>query len=220
MPRPPKPPDREASPRFRKHRKKQSQNATSSPVSLRQIARSRLSDDNAEFKAYLREIRNNSDRTACIVLSANLERWLERAILVRIDSNIEDEELLNELLFDRDGSMSTFDRNIRLGRALELYPADVQKLFDVVRRIRNAFAHTAVPLTFETDAIKDQLKKLPGYLDALATLVKSRKHFSDERKKFVALCYLLTGSLLDKIDQLTEQNRIKHSAIERHRDEL
>jgi hypothetical protein len=52
-----------------------------------------------------------SDRTACIVGAAMIERILERLILARL--GVTDDAPLKDLLFEREGALSTFYGNIR-----------------------------------------------------------------------------------------------------------
>jgi hypothetical protein len=50
--------------------------------------------------------------------------------------------------------MFTFGQKIHLGRALRIYGSETQHNLDYVRLIRNAFAHTHAPISFDTKEIK------------------------------------------------------------------
>jgi hypothetical protein len=149
--RPPKPLDRVPKPRYRKP--KTPEPGQASPASKKEtLARlSRAQVTTHELAAAMLEVLGTSDRTTCIVVTAMIERDLEDSIISRL--NIRDEEP-KKLLFDRDGALSTFYGNIRFGRALGFYDQSVQRQLDTIRRIRNVFAHSAIAITFTTEALK------------------------------------------------------------------
>jgi len=159
-PKPPLPPGRKPSPRSRRliHLPESglALGKATDTRSLTELTRAQISEE--DLRAFGQEIKGNSDRTACIVLSSMIERSLEECLLVYL--NITDHNF-RKLLLDRDGTLSSFSANIRLGYALELYNRDFMKQFDVIRRIRNAFAHSEIPITFKTEAVKHELTKLP-----------------------------------------------------------
>lgn len=94
-PKPPLSPDRKPSPRFRSHQP--TLDTPLRPRTLAHLTRTHLSD--ADIESFSREIRSNSDRITCIVLSALLERDLEKAIITRLSINIIDKQLLYNLFF-------------------------------------------------------------------------------------------------------------------------
>lgn len=114
--RPPKPPERESAPRYRKRGKTGIDQPLSKARSLAQLARSDIAEH--ESGANIEEFTGNSDRTTSIAATAMIERDLERLILFRL--GIENGKL-RDMLFERDGALSTFYGNIRFGRALGFY---------------------------------------------------------------------------------------------------
>ena len=92
-------------------------------------------------------IRN--DRGAAILLAANLESSLQIAIERK-------EPTANRT--------ATFERKIRKGYALGLFGDETKNNLDLIRWIRNAFAHSPSPVRFSTAEIESAcaLLKLPA----------------------------------------------------------
>jgi hypothetical protein len=92
------------------------------------------------------------DRTAAIVVGAALEHTLRVCILDRMVHLTPSQE--NELFQSDRAPLSTLDSRITAGFTLGLFGTKTRKELDLLRRIRNAFAHSIEDLTFETEAIK------------------------------------------------------------------
>jgi hypothetical protein len=106
-----------------------------------------------ELEAYQRQIdHEENDRGACLLMATNLEIALDTVVF----RNMEYEDALT----DNSGPLNTFHQKITLGRALRLYGPDTQHNLDYIRAIRNAFAHSHAPISFETKEIKDAVKLL------------------------------------------------------------
>jgi hypothetical protein len=156
------------------------------------------------------EMLGNSDRATCIVFSAMLERGLEDLIACHL--GVFDSELRN-LLFERDGALSTFYGNIRFGRALGFYDKLFQDTLDVIRRIRNAFAHSASPISFVSEEIKRELAKLPNAEYGAATTGINFGTTSDERRQFLSCCLLVKLKLLEIWSKATQDQEITLNAM-------
>jgi hypothetical protein len=109
---------------------------------LHELTRADQTGEDLDFA--VNEIIGTSDRTACIITAAMLERHLEAAIIIRLQRKNKD--TIN-LLLQRDGALSTFFSKIHLGYAMGLYDDIVRKDLDIIRGIRNVFAHSAMPIT-------------------------------------------------------------------------
>ena len=57
-------------------------------------------------------------------------------------------------------ALSTFYGNIHLAFALQLVSETVRDDLDVIRRVRNAFSHSILPLTFDTEEILLEINRL------------------------------------------------------------
>ena len=51
------------------------------------------------------------------------------------------------------GPMGTFDLKIKMAKALKIFGPETDHNLHLIRTIRNAFAHSSVPITFKTSAI-------------------------------------------------------------------
>lgn len=139
-------------------------------------------EDVEEFQRQVAHETN--DRGACILMATNVELALNSAIFRLLAW---DEDTRGQLI-SADGPMATFAQKIHLGRALRIYGPETHHNLDCIRLIRNAFAHSHVPISFETKEIKDavellkQLKPLPpvaspAYSVIQATEITSREAF-------------------------------------------
>lgn len=118
-------------------------------------------DDIEEFRRQINHETN--DRGACILMATNVELALSSAIFRVLEW---DEETRDRLTSD-EGPIATFSQKVHLGRALRIYGPDTYHNLDYIRLIRNAFAHSHVPISFETDEVRNavallkQIKPLP-----------------------------------------------------------
>jgi len=148
----------------------------------------KLSDKEAtieEIEEFQNQISHETnDRGACILMATNVEIALNRAIFRVLDW---DEKTRGQLT-SAEGPAGTFSQKIHLGRALRIYGEDTQHNLDYFRLIRNAFAHTHAPITFETREVKDAVGLLKlvaamppvgvaAYVDSQTTEITSRNAF-------------------------------------------
>jgi hypothetical protein len=174
-------------------------------VSGRQVALSDIAGIN-------KEIRQASDRTAVIVLSSWVERQLEQWIISVLPRN---DPATVKRLVGRDGSLGGFYSKIELGYALALYDETTRDNLNIVRSIRNEFAHTPQAIDFETAEIRTEVDKLTI---ASANDDPDIAVFSEARRKFTNACAMVVtrsgfGIVRPKIEALEEMFR----TIEIHR---
>jgi hypothetical protein len=111
-------------------------------------------EDVEEFQRQVSHETN--DRGVCILMATNVELALNSAIFRVLQW---DEDTRGQLI-SAEGPMATFAQKIHLGRALRIYGPESQHNLDYIRLIRNAFAHSHVPISFETKEIKDAVELL------------------------------------------------------------
>jgi len=117
---------------------------------LRSLSKTSLSFD--EFIEYQKQVGSeHNDRGACLLMAANVEIALDAAIfhILKWDSST------REQLVSPEGPLGTFSQKIHLGRALGIYGEQTYYNLDMVRHIRNVFAHAHRPITFETKEVKE-----------------------------------------------------------------
>jgi len=113
--------------------------------------------DAGDLLEIVAEIRQSSDRTAAIVLGSLVERTVEQRLLAALPRH---DERTAERLLARDGPLSSFYGKNQLGYALGVYDETILQQLEIIRRVRNVFAHSVLPIHFETQEIIDQVKKL------------------------------------------------------------
>jgi hypothetical protein len=98
-----------------------------------------------------------SDRGACLLMVAQLERELTAAIefkLPKLDNS------QRAAMFEQDGPLATFSRKITMAHALGIIGPKALANFKIIRLTRNAFAHSVVPIRFDTSEIEQACEEL------------------------------------------------------------
>ncbi len=111
----------------------------------------------------LEEIGHGSDRAVALVLVAYLDHALKDGIanrLARYKGNDNNVEAAQAKLFEDRGALYTFDAKISVAHALWLFGDVTRRNLDVIRSVRNTFAHSAMPVSFKTPAILALCKQL------------------------------------------------------------
>jgi DNA-binding MltR family transcriptional regulator len=111
-----------------------------------------------QVMAMFAEMQNVNDRVAAVSCTAFLDDSIGAALaahFVRLGKQWQD------LIFSGPTApLSTFAGKIRVGYALGLYGSATCKDLDIMRSIRNDFAHTAGPLSFTDTVIADKCSRL------------------------------------------------------------
>lgn len=110
-----------------------------------------LPHDLNEFDTRLHD---ESDRGAALIAAALLDAQLERLFRARLKCH-------QDRLLGFDGALATFSTRIKVARGLEWIDGEVEKDLDVIRNIRNRFAHSFdQDLTFENAEIQSWCSSL------------------------------------------------------------
>jgi hypothetical protein len=160
--------------------------------------------------AFMADITSDSDRSVAILTASFLERMLEEVILVHLTCDYRktsDGKLLGKLV-EPDGALNGFGRKIYLGYALDLYEASLVDEMEIVRKVRNVFAHSALDVSFETEAISNECKKTSCY--------KNSDGPAPIRDVYLKTCANVSKTLIEKamarMAMLLEQYRKETSA--------
>jgi hypothetical protein len=146
-PAPPKSPGREAAPR---HRATSPAGRRSILEALSQIANAELSPEHTTD--FFREISGMAnDRGAAILLAVHLEDALEYAIIKRL--KIAPKSFGD--LFGYDSPMGSFYNKVKVAHAIGMITDETRSNLDVIRAIRNAFAHAIVPISFNMSQVSN-----------------------------------------------------------------
>lgn len=108
------------------------------------------------FVEWKRELEQQTDRGAAIIGSAFLEARLEEAIRSRLVGTGEPVDAL----FQGDAPLATFRAKIDMGFAVGLYAQKIHRDLNLIRKIRNKFAHQFGAIAFSTPDIASQCSEL------------------------------------------------------------
>ena len=157
-------------------------------------ALSRLTSGKDDKDNVLSEVGGTNDRTTCLILSSMIERQLEQLLFERIRFGSPIDSSWKPKIFSRDGALSTFFGNIGLARTLRVIDVQTYRDLDRLRQIRNVFAHSALPVNFQTKKIATELRKFhrDDYMDKVGF---SRDSFSEEKRIFISKCISIRNTL-------------------------
>lgn len=110
---------------------------------------------------YLKELAGESDRAAALVAAAEVESYLVYLMLPLFWRLKADEK--EALFFGRRAPLSEFATRIAVAYGLGRIHQPERDDLDRIRRIRNAFAHTVIPVKFTTEVIAAECAKLHYY---------------------------------------------------------
>ena len=104
------------------------------------------------------ELDRETDRGLAIITSAHLEDLLER--LISLTLKIPTPEV-HKLIFDGDNaSLGTFGAKIEYARVSQILFVDEAHDLNLIRKLRNDFAHELIGISFETPSVKDRCAEL------------------------------------------------------------
>ncbi len=179
--KPPTPSGRKKSPRFKGE--KDERPVTQKGVTLRDLIRGMPEKD--DFEAIEKEVEDASDRSAAIVVAAVIDRYLEWAILEALDRK---DDKTRRNLTSNGGALDGFFSKIHLAYAMGLINRQKRNELDLIRRIRNTFAHSAKNITFDTSSITEECKTFKP-LRALGPNPSART-------KYISACNRITKILI------------------------
>jgi len=102
----------------------------------------------ADIEALEAELYDGPDRGAAIVLGSVVER-----ALVKLLRNHMRDEGISEL-FRYPAPLSDFGSKIQIAYALKLFGVKTRKDLNIIRSLRNQFAHSRMPIEFTTPVVK------------------------------------------------------------------
>ncbi len=158
-----------------------------------------MSSRNKDFQYFgklITESTAESDRAAVILLAAELDELLRKIIekrLVPHNKKVSDHDILSS-----SGALGSFAARIDMGYRLGVLDSLVAYDLNLIRRIRNLFAHKTHGLHFESKepqklVSKSKIAKLKPYRGP--SLIAT--DLTETRKAFFALSFFLFGHLGD-----------------------
>ena len=141
-----------------------------------------------------------SDRGCALILSSNLENRLGKLIkelCVNLTKEVE------KRLFCGTGGFATFSSRIDTCYALGQIGEEEYRDLNLIRKIRNEFAHTEGELTFESQSIKSRCSEFGLVKEAETDNPLLVHHFSKPRDRFQILVFTLCLTILDRSEKLS-----------------
>jgi hypothetical protein len=129
--------------------------SASKELSLSDFAK--LSPSENELDAVWSEIDRQSHRAAAVLGGAMVEDALQFAIQAHFVMLSKTDK---KKLFEYPAPLSSFDAKIRIGYAVGLYGPVVRNDLNLIRRVRNGFAHAKKPISFETLQVVREIEKV------------------------------------------------------------
>ena len=158
---------------------------------LRSLSRRQGSiEDIAEFTKQIQNEAN--DRGSALLAATNADVALAQAIYQALRVGDDEKDNLDK----QGGPLETFSQRIAMGRYLRIYGEDTEHNLDLLRHVRNAFAHAHVPITFDTKEVAAAIglfKTLPIRLPA--AVGASKVVPSEPRARFHHHCEIVTHNL-------------------------
>ena len=119
-----------------------------------------------------------------IIGALTVEHELEMSIKARLRRISQTE--WEAILSDSEGPLGTFDRKVKFASYLGILDADMRSNLDIIRNVRNRFAHTKRLISFDHHFIADELAKLKAPKG-------QKRHFArlssyDVQWRYVFLC--------------------------------
>jgi hypothetical protein len=160
--------------------------------------------EDARLRTTEEEFYGESDRAAGILLVSMVEDALDAALKKLFRSGAPFSKL-----FSYEGPLGTFSAKIELGYALSLFGEKSRHDLDLLRRLRNGFAHYRAPLHFDVPEVKAVcehlvIPTLPGAIPASVRYetgrvkafgVPPKDHPKYPRFLFSSACHTLTFHL-------------------------
>ena len=174
--------------------------------SLRDIARQRA--EKKDLRTLAAELQNMEDRPAAIVAATLVEDAVQDRILGRMKKLSKSEY---GRLFLPDAPLGTFSAKIRVANALKVLYTDWARQIDVIRDIRNVFAHARSHIDFKTPEIVDNTMRITVIEDHrnpdFEFIYKGSTHplhqiansvrLLDPRSRYIGSCLYLALALWD-----------------------
>jgi DNA-binding MltR family transcriptional regulator len=155
------------------------------------------------------ELEKESDRGCALVAAAYLENQISE-ILEKFF--VEQGTKAKDALFDFNGPVGTFSSKIKMAYSLGLIPQEIQNALDLIRKLRNEFAHLHEPLDFESQSIRQRVIGLLPHIDTQALTV--RQSFISKIQSMAATIHLCISHLSRRSIPEYEQVPLKSDPAE------
>ncbi len=134
-----------------------------------------------------------NDRGAAILAATFLEGALEYAVSRALPNSAAN----YSKLFESEGPLNSFDSKFLLADSLGILGPLTKKNLEIIKHVRNTFAHTAIPIDFSTKEIADACIVLELLPNPKPMRVIPRLKFDTPRQKFTGVCEIIAVALIE-----------------------
>lgn len=127
---------------------------------IRKLAEGTPSKTFTHILDFQKIIRDETDRGTALMSAAYIDEQLKGLLL----SYFIDDINVTKGLLSSSGPIGSFSARIELSYSLGLIANNIKKDLNLLRKIRNDFAHLSTPMTFETDSVKSRCLELKTIL--------------------------------------------------------
>lgn len=143
----------ERNPRFKQ--KSASKRQSERKLTLTSLSRTLPSAE--EITAIIESLERDDDRAAAIVGGELVNSALMTALICRfVEMNAKQKDAM---FYGSTSPLHSFSARILMGRAIGVYGPVTEKRLNKIRAVRNAFAHTLVPLNFDHALVASECKE-------------------------------------------------------------
>lgn len=152
-----------------------------------------------EWEPFLNEVAHESDRASAVLSAAYLDEMLGKLIESFM---VDDNKAVDALLSSSKpyAPLGSFSAKIIMAYCLGLIDKIQYDDLNVIKRIRNLFAHGLHGLSFQSKQISDETKKLKTH--------RMAKIDKDIRGEFVLTIAILSTDIESQIREATSQRRV------------
>jgi hypothetical protein len=144
-----------------------------------------------------------SDRALAVLMGAMVESHLESWLLFNMNPSLSKEDA--DRMTGPEGVIGTFSRKITLAWAFQLIGRHTRRDLDLIRHIRNEFAHTRRPIDFKLQEVADVCAQLSfcdledeipiSYLQGAPDLEEA-KSLKNARTRYVVTCHGISWRMI------------------------
>jgi len=163
-----------------------------------------------DLPAMEREFYGEADRPAAILQASVVERALEVAIKKKLAPGLSN-EFVKEM-FEFEGVIGTFSDKIAIAYALGIFKSHTFHDLNIIRILRNAFAHLSKPMRFVTPQVAGMCEHLlipdiagiahaPHAFYELAKDLEAAVDRKNPKTRYITACHSIALGLLDFANQ-------------------
>lgn len=162
----------------------------------------------ANFQVMLAETKLEGDRACALILAANIDNRLRELLATYF---VEMSKNQRDALFKGNGALSTFSSATRVAFASGLLSDDEFNDINIIRDIRNLFAHQEQGWSFSTTKVSQLCSSLKMPTTLRADHPELATHVQLPRASFEVTAASLVLLLMDRAKEASQSKRVVHA---------